>query len=173
MPHHEHSNLREGLVAGLIGALVVEVWYFAVDVGRGEMFYTSNLLGQVFVAGDARSAVPAVGSEAVVLYSLLHFGWFLLFGIGLAALTHLASRNPAFRMALWLFLVTGSVFFFGLSFMLTWLTRLPFPWWVPLIGTALGNGSMGLYLWRRHPALQATQAALGAEVRPPPHPPRR
>jgi phosphate/sulfate permease len=168
MAHTEHSNLREGLIAGLIGALVVEAWYLAIDVGRGELFYTSNLLGQVFVTRDARSA--AVSPEAVVQYSLLHFAWFFLFGVGLAALTHVATRTPAFRMALWLFLVIGSMFFFGLSYMLTWWTGLPFPWWASLIGALLGSGVMAFYLLRGHPGLRATSAPLGAEVRPPPHP---
>jgi hypothetical protein len=173
MPHHEHSNLREGLLAGLIGAFVAQAWYFAVDGWQGQMFHTSNVLGQVFLRADVRPPVGTVSSEAVILYSLLHLGYFLLFGIGLAALIHLATRNLAFRMAVWLYLVIGSVFFFGVSYMLTWLIGLPFSWWVALVGTLLGAGSMSLYLVRRHPALRATQAPLGAEVRPPPHPPRR
>jgi hypothetical protein len=173
MSHHEHSNIREGLLAGLIGALVAGAWYFAVDIGRGQMFHTPNLMGQAFLRAEARPGIETVSSEAVILYSLLHLGYFFLFGIGLAALVHLAARNLAFRMAIWLYVVIGSVFFFGLSYMLTWLTGLPFPWWVPLIGALLAAGSMSLYLVSRHPSLQATQAPLGAEVRPPPHPPGR
>src|SRR5918999_4127522 len=98
MHHQHHSTLREGLVAGIVGALVVTVWYFAVDLGRGEMLYTPNVLGQVFVQGDTVPAVRTISSEAVVQYELLHLALFLVFGLGLAALTHLAVRNPAFRM---------------------------------------------------------------------------
>jgi hypothetical protein len=171
MPHQHHSNIREGLLAGLVAALVVEAWYFIIDIGRGQIFYTSNVLGQIFVQGDATPAASTVSSAAVLQYSLLHLGFFLLFGVGLAALTHLATRNPALRMGVWLFLVTGSVFFFGLSYMLTWLTNQQFPWWTASIGAVLGVGSMGLFLWRSHPALRSQPAPLGAEVRPPPHPP--
>lgn len=172
MSLHEHSNLREGLLAGLIGGLIVEVWYFAVDLGRGALFYTSNVLGQVFVERGATS-VRVMSSEAVLQYSLVHFGWFCLFGIGLAALTHIAVRNPAFRMGVLLYLVIGTVFFYGLSYMLAWSTQQHLPWWTSLLGTLLGVGGMGLYLWRRHPALRDTRAPLGDEVRPPPHPPGR
>lgn len=173
MPHQHHSNVREGLVAGLLGGLIVAAWYFAVDVGRGELLYTPNVLGQVFVQGDTMPATRTIAPLAVVQYSLLHFGWFFLFGVGLAALTHLATRNPAFRMGVWLFLVVGLVFWFGISFALYWLTDQRFPWWTALIGTVLGVGSMGLYLWRQHPALRGSvhQLPLGAEVKPPPHPP--
>jgi hypothetical protein len=173
MPHEHHSSLREGLFAGLIGGLLVAAWYFAVDLGRGESFYTANVLGQVFVQGDTMPATRTVTSQAVVQYSLLHFGWFILFGIALAALTHLATRNPAFRMGVWLFLVVGSVFWFGVSYTLYRLTDQRLPWWTLLVGTVIGVGFMGFYLWRAHPGLRGSvqRLPLGDEVKPPPHPP--
>ncbi|MGH7508476.1 MAG: hypothetical protein ACREMZ_03270 [Gemmatimonadales bacterium] len=173
MPHQEHSAIREGLLAGLIGALVVVAWYFVMDLGRGQILYTPSVMGQVFVQGDTIPAVRTVATEAVVQYSLLHFGWFLLFGIGLGALTHLAARTPAFRMGIWLFLMVGFLFFLGMSYTLYWLTDQRFPWLTSMVGGLLGIGSMGFYLWRRHPGLRGTfqQAPLGDEVRPPPHPP--
>jgi hypothetical protein len=171
--HHHHSTIREGLLTGILGALIVAAWYFAVDVGRGELLYTPNVLGQVFVQGDTIPAVRTISSEAVVQYELLHFGMFCLFGLGLAALTHLAVRNPAFRMAVWMGVVIGFVFFLGFLYMLHWLTDQAFPWWTALIASLLGMGSMGLYLWRRHPALRSTfrELPLGDEVPTPPHPP--
>jgi hypothetical protein len=173
MHHQQHSTLREGLLTGLIGGLVVAVWYIAVDLGRGQPLYTPNVLGQVFVGRDTMPTVH-VGSQAVAQYSLLHFGVFFLLGIVLTALTHLAIRNPALRMGVWLGLVIAFVFFLGLLFMLYSATDERFPWWPALVGSLLGIGSMGLYLWRHHPALRATfrEAPLGAEVKPPPHPPR-
>jgi hypothetical protein len=173
MPHQQHSNLREGLLAGLIGGLIVAAWYFAVDLGRGELFYTPSVLGQVFVQGDTVPTTRSIAPEAVVQYAFLHFGWFALFGLGLAALTHLATRNPSFRMGVWLFLVVGFVFWTGVSYMLYWLTDQRFPWMTSLIGGLLGVGSIGFYLWRQHPALRGSMhhLPLGAEVKPPPHPP--
>jgi hypothetical protein len=173
MPHQHHSNVREGLTAGLIGAVVVAAWYFAVDLGRGELFYTPNVLGQVFAQGDSIPSTRTITSPAVLQYSLLHFGWFILFGIGLAALFHLSTRNPEFRMGVWLFLVTGFVFWLGISYALHRLTDQRFPWWTFLIGSVLGIGAAGWYLWRQHPALRGSLETrpLGAEVKSPPHPP--
>ena len=174
MPHQQHSNLREGLLAGLIGGLIVAAWYFAVDLGRGELFHTPSVLGQVLVQGDAVPATGSIVPGAVAQYALLHFGWFILFGVGLAALTHLATRKPSFRMGVWLFLVVGLVFWIGASYMLYWLTDQRFPWRTSVIGGLLGVGSIGFYLWRQHPSLRGSmhRLPLGAEVRPPPHPPR-
>jgi hypothetical protein len=173
MSHQQHSSLREGLLAGLIGGLVVAAWYVVVDLGRGELLYTPNVLGQVFLQGDTIPATRTISPAAVGQYTLLHFGWFLLFGIALAAVTHLAIRNPALRMGVWLFLVVGLVFWLGISYMLYWHTDQRFPWQTSLVAALLGVGSMGLYLWRRHPGLRGSmeRLPLGDEVPPPPHPP--
>jgi hypothetical protein len=168
-----HSALREGLLTGLLGGVVVAVWYAVVDLGRGQPLYTPSVLGQVFAAGDTIPAVRTIIPRAVAEYTLLHFGVFFLLGIVLAALTHMASRNPALRMGVWLGLVISFVFFLGFLFVLYSVTRERFPWMTALGGGVLGIGSMALYLWQRHPGLRGTfrEAPLGAEVKPPPHPP--
>ena len=143
MAHDQHSTLGEGLLTGFLGGLIVELCYLALGAGRGSL-----------------------------VYLVIHFGWFCLFGIGLAALVHQAIRNPAFRMGIWLYLVIGTVFWFALSYMLVGVTRQIVPWWTTLTGTILGVAFMGFLLTRRHPALRATPAPLGDEVRSPPHPPR-
>jgi hypothetical protein len=172
MHDHQHSIVREGMVAGLIGALVVAAWYFAVDLGRGEVFYTPNVLGQVFVARDTMPTVRHIVPQAVAEFSVLHFVVFLVLGIVLTALTHMAIRNPTLRMGVWLGLVISFVFFLGLTYMLFSITESRFPWVTSLGGGLLGIGSMGYYLWRKHPALRGAfdQIPLGDEVKPPPHP---
>src|SRR2546425_12202169 len=50
------SVLREGVVAGLIGAVVVAVWFLVFDPARGRPFLTPGLLG---VAVFRRSSPPA------------------------------------------------------------------------------------------------------------------
>jgi uncharacterized membrane protein YgdD (TMEM256/DUF423 family) len=174
MQQREHSTVPEGLLTGLIGGIVVAVWYFAVDLGRGQLLHTPNVLGQVFVGGDTMPTAQIL-PQAVAQYSLLHFGVFFLLGIALVALAHLATRNPSLRMGVWLGLVIGSLLFLGFLFMLYSATDERFPWWPALGGSVLGIGSMALFLWRRHPALRGTfdQAPLGDEVKPPPHPSER
>jgi hypothetical protein len=168
-----HSTIREGLLTGLLGGLVVAVWYAAVDIGRGQPLYTPNVLGQVFLAGDTTPAVRDIIPQAVGEYALLHFGFFLLLGIGLVGLTHMASRNPALRMGVLLGLAVALVFFLGFMVVLYAATHQRLPWMTSFGGGVLGIGSMGIYLWQRHPGLRGTfrEIPLGDEVRPPPHPP--
>jgi hypothetical protein len=172
MALQEHSTLREGLLTGLVGGLVVAVWYLVVDLGSGTPLQTPSLLGQVFVGRDTMPAVQRVVPQAVAQYAVLHFAVFLLLGIALVALAHLATKNPSLRMGVWLGLVVSFLFFLGFMFMLYSATDQRFPWWRALVGSVLGFGSMALLLWRRHPRLRGTfdQAPLGDEVKPPPHP---
>jgi len=47
------SVLREGVVAGLIGAVVVAVWFLFFDLARGRPFLTPGLLGGAVFRGPA------------------------------------------------------------------------------------------------------------------------
>lgn len=172
MESRKHSILGEGLLTGLIGGLVVAIWYFLLDLGRGRPLHTPNVLGQVFVARDTTPGAHIV-PQAVAEYSLLHFAVFLALGILLVWLAHLSTRNPSLRMGVWLGLVIGFMLFIGHLLMLYSLTDQRFPWWSALGGSILGMGSMAWFLWRRHPGLRGTfeDTDLGAEVKAPPHPP--
>jgi uncharacterized membrane protein YgdD (TMEM256/DUF423 family) len=174
MHQRQHRTLPEGIVTGLVGAIVVAIWYLVVDLARGEPLSTPNVLGQVFVERDTLPTARIV-PQAVAEYSLLHFAVFFLLGIGLVWLTHLASRNPSLRMGVWLGLVIGFLLFLGHLVMLYALTDQRMAWLPAIGGSALGMGSMAIYLWNRHPGLRGSfdEAPLGAEVKPPPHPPGR
>ena len=60
MNQKSHSVLGEGLLTGLVGGVIVAVWYLAYDFGRGQVGYTPNLLGQVFVGRDTMPAVHTI-----------------------------------------------------------------------------------------------------------------
>jgi hypothetical protein len=173
MNHQKHSTWREGIVTGLIGGIVAAVWHLVIDLGRGEPFYTPNVLGQVFLGGDITPTVRSIVPQAVAGYALLHFAVFILLGIALVSLTHMAGRNPAFRMGVWLSLVIAFLFSLGFLLVLYWATHQRFPWLPAVGGSILGVSSMGIYLWRNHPRLRKSiqEEPLGAEVRSPPHPP--
>jgi uncharacterized membrane protein YgdD (TMEM256/DUF423 family) len=174
MSSRGHSLFGEGTLTGLIGGAVVAIWYLIADLARGQPLYTPNVLGQVFVGRDTTPGFHVV-PQAVAEYTVLHFVVFFLLGILLVWLAHLATRSPSLRMGVWLGLVIGLVFLLGTLFMLYSLTDQRFPWGTALGGSVLGIASMAWFLWRRHPGLRGTfdEAPLGAEVRPPPHPPGR
>jgi hypothetical protein len=97
----------------------------------------------------------------------------VLAGCGLALMTHLAARNPAFRMGIWLGLVIAFCYLLGLTHMLNQWTGGRLPLWELIGGTTFGIVTMGWILWRRHPRLARSfeEAPLGDEVHTPGHAP--
>ena len=49
MLKHKHNLAREGALTGVIGASVVALWFFVIDVMAGHPLATPNVLGEVFV----------------------------------------------------------------------------------------------------------------------------
>ena len=173
MRDREHSTVREGLAAGVLGAAIVAVWYVICDLASGRPFYTFSVLGGIFLQGDVNPGARAIDPGAIGGFIFLHLAIFVLLGMGLTALAHLAARNIALRMGVWLGLVVSFLFLTGLIFMLNISTGNRLPLWEVLGGGILGVTAMGWYLWRRHPGLGRSfdRAPLGDEVRTPPHAP--
>jgi hypothetical protein len=174
MDVNDHSTVREGAVTGAIGALIVAVWYLIVDTAGGQPFHTPNVLGKILFRGDLTPGVRQIVPHVVLGYTAVHFLTFVLMGVGLTLLVHLASRNISLRMGVWLGLVVAFALFAGLTYMLGAATGERLSPWSVVSGSLLGVLGMGGYLWRRHPRLVRSfdEAPLGAEGKAPPHPPR-
>lgn len=174
MDVNDHSTVREGAVTGAIGALIVAVWHLIVDTAGGQPFHTPNVLGKIFFRGDLTPGVRQIVPHVVLGYTAVHFLTFVLMGMGLTLLVHLASRNISLRMGVWLGLVVAFALFAGLTYMLGAATGERLSPWSVISGSLLGVLGMGGYLWRRHPRLVRSfdEAPLGAEGRAPPHPPQ-
>ena len=170
MQVQEHSTVREGLVVGLLGALIVALWYLVVDTAAGRPFHTPNALGGVFFRGDANPGARAIVPSLVAGFTVLHLIAFAAVGMALTLMVHLASRHLALRMGLWIGLVVAFFVLAGLTYMLTVATAERVPPWRVVLGSLLGVVVMGWYLWRRHPRI-GSDAPLGAEVKTPRHAP--
>ena len=93
------SGLREGIVAGLIGAAVVAIWFFVFDVLRGRPFLTPTLLGSLVFLGvnTPTGLTPAVGP--ILGYTILHGLAFVAFGVVAATMMAMSEREPALFVA--------------------------------------------------------------------------
>lgn len=88
--------LLHGALAGLLAAVVVALWFLALDLAAGEPLRTPALLGSVFL--DAPEA--AGPTRMAVLYTILHFGAFLALGIGTAAALRALGLEPSWLLGL-------------------------------------------------------------------------
>lgn len=157
-----HQTIRQGLVAGLLGAAAVAVWFLVVDLAVREPLWTPAALGSALLAG-ARSPEAVTATVGTVLgYTALHVSAFLLLGVVAAGLVEQAERFPPLVFALLLLFVVFEVFFVGIAALLgAWVLE-EIAWWSVMVGNLLAAGAMGGYLWRIHPVLQ-DQLRAGAE----------
>src|SRR5881398_1154719 len=143
------SVLREGVVAGLIGAVVVAVWFLFFDLARGRPFLTPGLLGGAVFRGVSTPVGLEITVANVLGYTLIHGLAFFAFGVVAASLLALSEREPTLFVA-FVILVFGVVGALGRS-MLGALV-----WWAILIGNLLASLAMLWYFFRAHRALPRT-----------------
>jgi hypothetical protein len=152
----ERSVVREGIVAGLIGAAVVAIWFFVFDLMRGKPFITPTLLGSMVFFG-VKTPVglePALGP--IVGYTILHGLAFIAFGIVAATMMAMSEREPALFIGFVILFACFEVFFFGLLSVLGRAAQAALVWWSVLIGNLLASVAMIWYFFRKYRALPKT-----------------
>jgi hypothetical protein len=148
--------LREGVVAGLIGAAIVAVWFLAVDTIQGEPLRTPNMLGNALLK-------VWTGPPAIVLYTVVHGLAFVLFGIVASVLIAGAEREPMFVFALVILFTAFEVFFFGaLVIGAKWVLD-ELSAWTIFVGNLLAAASMLAYFYKGHRMLARRMATAWSE----------
>lgn len=158
-----HSAIREGAVAGAIGATGVALWFLVVDLVAAEVFFTPVRLGRAFgtVFGVSPMADDAI--VAFIGYTILHYFAFAIIGWIAAALVHASRRQPSLLAGAFLAFVVSEALIYGFIALLHATELLEHLTWALLaIGNLIGAGLIGWKLWRDHPELRGGfDAALG------------
>lgn len=139
--------LREGIIAGLIAAAIVAVWFLIYDAARGQPFRTPALLGAAAVQGVQDPGAVAVSPGLVVQYTVLHGAIFALVGVLIAFLIATAQRQPSRLLVMFIALLCFEVAFLAV---LAWWARpvvTALRWWAILIANALAAGGMLVYFF--------------------------
>jgi hypothetical protein len=157
-----HTIARDGIIAGVLGATAVALWFLGLDMIYSHALATPAALGR----GLLRILGPQ-GSEGtatfVAVYTLFHFAAFIAVGILVAAIVHWAQREPSILAGAMLLFVALEVGIYGLS---SALRESPFfgalGWAQVATGNLIAAIVMGTYMWRSHPELkEELQYALG------------
>ena len=150
-----HPLLHDGVIAGLIGAAVIAVWFFIVDTASGRPFFTPSTLGHGLL--DVLGKQPARDDSMlihVLAYTVFHFTAFMVVGLAASLIVFLAQREPSILFGFLVLFVAFEVGFYGLVGLLHQATALrEFAWYQVLIGNLLAAGAMGFYFWRTHKEL--------------------
>ncbi len=159
-----HSVVREGLIAGVIGATAVAVWFLILDTIQGRPFHTPTVLG-----GALFSLFGPPLSESILLrvvgYTIFHYAVFGALGTLLVYLAHRSHREPNILAGLLVLFVAFEVGFYGFAALLSEPGILgDLGWYQIMLGNLLATVTMGTYIWRTHPLLSQDLAhALNGE----------
>ena len=152
----EHSRTRiiiDGAVAGIIGAVVVAVWFLIFDVIRGHALETPALLAATILHGSHSHEVHHALALLALEYSVLHFGAFITFGIAGGLLLEACETESSLLFSLAIFFVAFEVFFIAVVLFLGPNVMVELTWWGIIVGNLLATGAMLTYFFWRHPAL--------------------
>lgn len=154
--------LREGFVAGLVGAVIVALFFGIVNVvGGASPFHTVDQLGRSLVGEPPVGQAGAQAGPALA-YNGLHLLVFILLGFVLAWITARTEEKPAF----WYLAFFGLIAAFFYDFLFMTIVAGPalggIPWGEVAGASFLAGLGMIVYLLREHPALRKA-AGEGAD----------
>jgi len=163
-PPNELSAIRAGINTGLIGAVLVAVFFLGIDLIRGIPLLTPSVLGETFVLRHPEAVTTAATLTVVGLYTIAHLLIFLAFGLALVATVRRAEEGSLARYAILPIFLAFEVFFVGVLQVATAQTRGLFPTGSVLAANAIAAIAMFWYLWTSHPGLRGAfkRAPLGA-----------
>lgn len=138
--------LREGAVAGVIGAAVIMLWFLALDGVHGEPLRTPRLLGAALLGRSG-------AMDGVLAYSVVHVLAFVLFGELSAALVAAAEQQPLFLFPLVILYVAFEVFIFAIVLLLARWVFEELAGWTVVVGNLLAVAAMLAYYVTQHPKL--------------------
>jgi hypothetical protein len=148
--------VREGVIAGLIGAATVAAWFFAFDVFQGAPFQTPAALWAGLLPGGAPAGAISRGFGPVLGYTVLHVLTFVVFGIVASWLFAGADREPAMLIPILIFFGAFEVFFLALVAFLARPVLGLVAGWAILIGNFLAAVTMLWYFFVSHRPLVQT-----------------
>jgi hypothetical protein len=152
----EHSRTRiiiDGAVAGIIGAIVVAIWFFIFDLIRGHPLETPALLAATILHGSHSYEVHHGLKLLALEYSILHFAAFIVFGIAGGLLLEACETEAPLLFSLGIFFIAFEVFFIAVVLFLGPNVMAELTWWGIIVGNLLATAAMLSYFFWRHPAL--------------------
>ena len=151
----DNRTVREGIVGGLIAAAAVAVWFLILDVINGHPFYTPARLGESvasFFGGTGHGTALAY----VLGYTAFHVVAFCLSGLLVSAVVNVAESEPSLLFGLLILFVAFELGWYGLTAILSGPQAYgSIAWYQVMVANLIAAATMGVYLYRRHPALAA------------------
>lgn len=164
LPHVE--TVKQGLVAGALGAAVVAAWFLVLDAAQGRLFFTPAALGSALLLRAGGVEDVQVTAGVIAAFTAVHLAAFAVLGIIAAAFARGIRTNPPLLLGAALLFVTLEAFVVGLvAIAAAWVAD-ELTWWALLVANVLAAAAMGVYLWRSHPEVRRAAATPDLESDP-------
>ena len=148
---------EEGIVAGMIGATTLALWFLVLDTIDGRPLYTPTVLGTALFRQGVGLADPdtlPVSLEMALMFTWVHYLVFAMIGGAAARLLGLAERDPNYGFGILLLFVVFMFGFIVTAMIFAEALLAALAWQAILVGNLLAAAAMAVYFWRRHPDLR-------------------
>jgi hypothetical protein len=152
--HSRSRTVADGIVAGIIGAVVIALWFFLFDIAQGRPFETVTLLGEAIFNGPKAHVLAhntmLLVAPYVIKYTAFHFAAFMLIGAVGALMLEPAEREPALFGSLLIFVIAFQIFFIAVAMLMGPAAAAAAPWWKVIIGNLMATAAMLAYFFARN-----------------------
>ena len=142
---------REGIIAGLIGGVIVASWFMVSDILSGHLFRTPALLGAIIFNGMSQPSGFAVTADLVLGYTALHFFAFIMFGIAASITMYASEREPLFALGVLVLFLWFELCFAGFLTFLDQSAVQQLGWWNIAGGNIVALAAIIGWYEHRHP----------------------
>jgi hypothetical protein len=146
-----HSTLREGAIAGLLGASGVALWLLIVDAANGQALFTPTTLG--YGLFTLFGTTPSSTFTSVAFYTVFHYAAFVAVGVVLVGAIHQSRAHPSIFALMLILFMCFQLGFYGVVAIAAQSRLGELAWFQVGAANLVATIVMGLYLWRTHPLL--------------------
>lgn len=154
-PHDVTRLYQEGLIAGLVGAATVALWFLIIDMIQGRPLYTPTVLGAALFGRGAGLPPPDAGPDLgmVLMFTWVHGLAFVIVGGIVARLLAVAERQSSVGFGILMLFVLFEFGFIAVAMLFAQPVLRALAWPAILVANLLAAATMGGYFKLRHPHL--------------------
>jgi hypothetical protein len=156
-PYDSTRVVQDGIIAGVLAAAAVALWFLVFDAVRGRPLYTPSVLGTaLFGRGASLGSLETtpVSLDTVLMFTWVHGLVFSVLGAIASWLLSVAERYPHLGFGIVLLFVIFEACFTAAAYLVAAPILHALTWPAVIIANLLAAAVMAGYLWWRHQSLQ-------------------
>jgi len=147
----QRGTVGQGVIAGILGASVLALWFMILDWLRGEPLMTPSVLGTLVLRGESPPHGPhGIDPLAIAGYTVIHYTVFVALGVAGAWVANRIEARPRLILAVLILFTVMQAFAFSFTTVLAETLEGTVRWWAAVLGNLFAVAAMVVHLWSRH-----------------------